>query len=258
MKLMTTDVNRAFAKLERRTERVVAVVRLLAFCVLALVFWSLGIPESRHAAAVPLGGFTMITLAGLVTARRSLYLPWIPWLLASLDVMLLIHCLVDLAATTGQALHSALDAPVALLIFVFLASAALRHRPLLILYTGGLFVVLWIATAGQPDPARHLSGAGPRFAQGPQYRRDPGTPRHTGLDLGFPSARSGGSRPRRAGKSWAGGEVPRQPSSGHDGCRVPAGEMLHGLRRGGALPPRAARRGSLSNSFKATGQPTRP
>jgi adenylate cyclase len=144
---MTTDVNRAFAKLERRTERVVAVVRLLALLVLALVFWSLGVLESRHAAAVPLGGFLMITLAGLVTARRSLYLPWIPWLLASLDVMLLIHCLVDLATTTGQPLHFALDTPVALLIFVFLAAAAVRHRPLLILYTGGLFVVLWIATA---------------------------------------------------------------------------------------------------------------
>jgi len=142
---MTTQVDRAFAKLERRTERVVAVLRLLALLILALVFWSLGILESRHAAAVPLGGFAMITLAGLVTARRRLFLPWIPWLLASLDVMLLVHCLVMLAMATGQPLHLALDAPVASLIFVFLAAAAVRHRPLLILYTGGLFATLWIA-----------------------------------------------------------------------------------------------------------------
>lgn len=140
---MTTEVNRTFAKLERRTERIVAVVRLLALCVLALVFWSLGILDSRHEAAVPLGGFTLITLAGLVTARRSLFLPWIPWLLASLDVLLLVHCLVMLAMATGQPLHLVLDAPVALLIFVFLAAAAVRHRPLLILYIGGLFMVLW-------------------------------------------------------------------------------------------------------------------
>jgi hypothetical protein len=105
---MTTDVNRTFAKLERRTERIVAVVRLLSLLVLVLVFWSLGVLESRHAAAVPLGGFAVITVAGLVTgsrpgnratlarraARRSLFLPWIPWLLASLDVMLLVHCLM--------------------------------------------------------------------------------------------------------------------------------------------------------------------
>ncbi len=142
---MVTDVNRTFARLERRTERIVSVVRLLALCVLVLVFWSLGVLDSRHAAAVPLGGFAMITLAGLVTARRSLYLPWIPWLLGSLDVLLLIHCLVNLANTAGQPLHLVLDTPVALLIFVFLATAAVRHRPFLILYTGGLFVAGWIA-----------------------------------------------------------------------------------------------------------------
>jgi len=142
---MTTDVNRAFAKLERRTERVVAILRLLALLILTLVFWSLGILESRHAAAVPLGGFALITLAGLATARRGLFVPWIPWLLASLDVMLLAHCLVMLAMATGQPLHLALDTPAASLIFVFLATAAVRHRPFLILYTGGLFAALWIA-----------------------------------------------------------------------------------------------------------------
>lgn len=68
---MTTDVNRALAKLKRRTERAVAVVRLLALLVFALVFWSLGVLESRHAAAVPLDGFTMITLAGLVKRSRG-------------------------------------------------------------------------------------------------------------------------------------------------------------------------------------------
>jgi hypothetical protein len=40
--------------------------------------------------------------------------------------MLLIHCLVMLAMATGQPLHLALDTPVASLIFVFLAAAAVR------------------------------------------------------------------------------------------------------------------------------------
>lgn len=65
--------------------------------------------------------------------------------MASLDVVLLVHCLVDLALATGQPLHLVLDTPVALLIFVFLAAATLRHRPFLIVYAGGLFVVVWIA-----------------------------------------------------------------------------------------------------------------
>jgi hypothetical protein len=66
---MRTHVNRAFAELERRTERVVAVVRLLALLVLAVVFRSLDVLDSGQATMVPLGGFALITLAGLVTAK---------------------------------------------------------------------------------------------------------------------------------------------------------------------------------------------
>jgi len=142
---LKTHVNRTFAELERHTERVLAVLRLLALLVLALAFWFVGILESRHAAAVPLGAFAMITLIGLVIARRGLFRPWVPWFLATLDVVVLVHCLVMLAMAGGQPLHLALDTLAASLIFVFLAAAAVRHRPLLILYTGGLFVLLWIA-----------------------------------------------------------------------------------------------------------------
>lgn len=80
---MKADVRRTFAKFERRTERIIAVLRLLALCILALVFWALDNLDSRQATMVPLGGFVLTTLAGLVTARRSLFLPWIPWLLTS-------------------------------------------------------------------------------------------------------------------------------------------------------------------------------
>lgn len=78
---MTADVSRSFAKFERRTERIIALVRLLALCILALVIWALDNLDARQATMVPLGGFVLTTLAGLLTARRSLYSPWIPWLL---------------------------------------------------------------------------------------------------------------------------------------------------------------------------------
>jgi len=142
---MRTHVNRTFAALERRTERILAVLRLLALLVLSVVFWFIGTLESRNAAMVPLGSFAMITLVGLVAARRGLFRPWVPWLLTTLDVIVLIHCLVMLAMATGQLLYPALETLPASLIYVFLATAAVRHRPLLILYTGGLFIALWIA-----------------------------------------------------------------------------------------------------------------
>ena len=58
-----------------------------------------------------------------------------------------------IAMATGQPLQAALDNPAASVVFVFLATAAVRHRPLLILYTGGLFVVLWAAVLLAPPLA---------------------------------------------------------------------------------------------------------
>lgn len=142
---MNPPIDHTFAKLERRTERIVAVLRLLALCVLALVFWSMGISPSFQTTGIPLAGLALISLVGLATARQSLYAPWIPWLLSTLDVLLLVHCLVMVAMATGQPWPLALDSSAASVIFVFLAAAAVRHRPFLILYTGGLFLVLWIA-----------------------------------------------------------------------------------------------------------------
>ncbi len=142
---MRTHVNRAFARLERRIERTLAALRLLALAALTLIFWFVGLAEQGHATAVPLGGLAVTTLIGLTTARMGRLRARALWLLATADVGLLIHCLALLANTTGQSLQLALETPVALLIFVLLATAAVRHRPPLILYTGGLFVAGWTA-----------------------------------------------------------------------------------------------------------------
>ena len=69
---MSTQVDRTFARLERRTERIVAVLRLLALCVLALVFWLVGVLDPGQITMVPFGGLFLTTLIGLVAAGRSL------------------------------------------------------------------------------------------------------------------------------------------------------------------------------------------
>ena len=48
------------------------------------------------------------------------------------------------AVSTGQPLQLALETPAASVMFVFLATAAVRHRPFLVLYTGSLFVLIWV------------------------------------------------------------------------------------------------------------------
>lgn len=140
---LRTEVDRAFTRLEQRTERILAGLRLLALLVLALVFRVVGTFEQGYPTMVPLGGLTAITVVILWLAHRHLIRPWLLWLFATLDVALLSHCLIMLAPMDGRSVQQALDTPVALLVFVFLAASAVRHRPFLILYTGGLFIAVW-------------------------------------------------------------------------------------------------------------------
>jgi len=84
--MVTAQVDAAFAEVERRTERVIAVVRLAV----------------------------------------------------------LVHCLWMFTAASGQPFEMSLDSPAAWVIFVLLGAAAVRHRPLLVLYIGGLFAAAWL------------------------------------------------------------------------------------------------------------------
>jgi adenylate cyclase len=137
-------VDRVFAETERQTERLLAFLRLLVLFVLAFVFWFVDGWEQGQATMVPLAGLTATTLGGLAIAGSRLFRPWVPWVLATLDVVFLIHCLAMFAIATGQPLQLALETPAASVIFVFLATAAIRHRPFLVLYSGGLFVLGWV------------------------------------------------------------------------------------------------------------------
>jgi hypothetical protein len=142
---MGTDVDRVFAETEKQTERLLAFLRLLVLFVLAFVFWFVGgWEQGGHATIVPLAGLTATTLGGLAIAGSRLFRPWVPWAFATLDVIFLIHCLSMFAIATGQPLELALETPAASVIFVFLATAAIRHRPFLVLYSGGLFVLGWV------------------------------------------------------------------------------------------------------------------
>jgi adenylate cyclase len=165
---MGMQVDQVFAETERRTERLLAVLRLLVLLALAFVFWLAGGWkvfwlfsgwERGQATMVPRVGLTATTVVGLAIAQTRFFRPWVQWLLVTLDVAFLIHCLVMLAMATGQPLQLTLETPAASIIFVFLATGAVRHRPYLVLYSGGLFVAGWVATW------MLAPGAGPQLPQ---------------------------------------------------------------------------------------------
>ena len=65
---MGTQVDQVFAETERRTERLLAVLRLLVLLVLAFVFWFVRGRQQGLATVMPLAGLTATTLGGLASA----------------------------------------------------------------------------------------------------------------------------------------------------------------------------------------------
>lgn len=68
-----------------------------------------------------------------------------PWVFTTFDVGVLIHCLELFALVIDMPLADALHGPGVWLIFLYLAMAALRYRPFLVLYAGLLFTLGWLA-----------------------------------------------------------------------------------------------------------------
>ena len=160
---MKSYVNRALARAERETETLLAYLRAFVFITITLVFWATDTLAHEHMAMFSVAGLGALAAASLAFAWSGFFRPWLPWLFATLDVGLLLHCVGLLALAMGMPFVDLLAAPGASLIFVLLATAAVRHRPFLVLYTGGLFVAGWAAlwatteSAGAP---RQFSGGG--------------------------------------------------------------------------------------------------
>ncbi|QRM34677.1 adenylate/guanylate cyclase domain-containing protein [Microvirga sp. VF16] len=147
---MKSYVNRALAQAEREADRLLAYLRVLVAIAITIVFWATGALDQDHMAMLAIAGLGSLAAVSLATAWAGYFRPWLPWLFATLDVGLLLHCIRALAMSEGFPVFGSLGAPGALLIFLFLATAAVRHRPFLVLYTGVLFVagwaVLWATT----------------------------------------------------------------------------------------------------------------
>lgn len=142
---MKSHVNRALARAEHETEALLAYLRTFVFIALALVFWATGALAHEHMAMFSVGGLGTLAAASLALAWSGYFRPWMPWVFATLDVALLLHCVGLLSLAMGMPFTDMLAAPAASLIFLLLATAAVRHRPFLVLYTGALFIAGWAA-----------------------------------------------------------------------------------------------------------------
>lgn len=141
-----TDTGSIFRELERDTERISAYLRLVilgAFVVLYLTTDNPG-PDSRLAFA--LGAYAVIAALAIGLAYRRYFQPWLPWLFVTLDVAILWLLMAVPARSMGMAPAAILSLPMASLIFVMLAHAAMRYRPTLVLYAVALFMAGWLVS----------------------------------------------------------------------------------------------------------------
>ncbi len=137
---MKAAVNRLLAEAERRSERLSAYIRLATFAVLAAVVFGGARTAIFNLVVASLLAYGALALIGIWLAHRRFFRPWLPWLFATADVGLLINFLAVLTVAQDLPLPRALQLPGAAMIFLFLAQAALRFRPGLVLYTALLFV----------------------------------------------------------------------------------------------------------------------
>lgn len=143
MTQVSAHVDQVLAEVDRRTELLIALLRALILLVLAALFWWPGGLERNPATMFPLLGLAVVTGARALVVVAGLFRPWMAWLSTTLDVLFLNHCLLMAAEMAGQSFGGALAMPTASAIYLFLATTAVRHRPMLVLYTGGLFVSVW-------------------------------------------------------------------------------------------------------------------
>ncbi len=140
--IATTD---NFAQqLDRFSERLLAGFRLLLVVGLTATLGLTGNVHHEHEFMISLVGLSAIAALSLLFGYVLDVRWWTPWFLGTLDVALLIHCLWLVSTDVANSNYTTLAVPGTSLIFAYLAMAAIRNRPFLVLYIGTLFIAGWL------------------------------------------------------------------------------------------------------------------
>ena len=162
--MQATDraASRELRSAELRAERVSAAIRLVVFFSLLAVFTSAdsGYEQASYvASSVTIYG--IVAAAAALLAWRRVFHPVLAYALVTVDVVLVAFQLTLLVRLFGLTHATAYSVPAAGLIFLVLAQAALRFRPVLVLYAAALFIgVLEGSRLILPEAAHAAAGSG--------------------------------------------------------------------------------------------------
>jgi len=153
---LSDEVRTVLAAADLAAEQTAARVRLAALILIGLLLAALGSLSGTYRVhigvifALNAGG----SVAAIVLARPGMFRSWVPWALATLDVAVVVGIMIygDLNARMLTSYTPALV--VSWVIFVLLGLTAMRFKPALVLYLGGLFVCgIALVTGLHPAPA---------------------------------------------------------------------------------------------------------
>lgn len=134
---------------EQRRERLVAIIRLVVFLALLATVFSIRSHGAHHHPILALtSAYGILAIIGLVLAWRNIFHPMLPLVFLTLEVALVGGQTILMGALMGQPPMSLSALPIASIIFVILAHAAMRYRPWLVVYAATLFIAI-MALAGR-------------------------------------------------------------------------------------------------------------
>ena len=163
-----SHIDRVVLEAEANSERLSAYLRLLSFLVLFGVVMSLMLgdlgnvmaPAAVSMIAGMLPAYGLSTAIGVWLAHRGFFRPWLPWAFTTADVAFLVTIIALLTFGGGMPFTWALSMPAGALIFLIIAHAALRLRPMLAAYAAFLFAAAWVALysalGNQPEPSMEV------------------------------------------------------------------------------------------------------
>ena len=141
--MTTSSLDRAFEETERTGEIFAAVARVAIALVILLAAWiSHDAGPAGHPLVMIAVLYALTSLVGVVLAIGRVFHRFIPYTFVAIDVSVIAFALTMLARMHNLSLAHEFSLPLFSLAFVILIHAAMRYRPILILFGFLLFVAL--------------------------------------------------------------------------------------------------------------------
>lgn len=160
-----TDMEDTLKYAEKQRERLAAIIRVFVFLALLAAVLSIRSHGGHHHPVLAVTiAYGILAICGLIFAWRGIFHPLLPVIFVTLEVLLVGVQTILMGSLMGQSPMALSALPVAAVIFVILAHAAMRYRPWLVVYAAGLFIAM-MTLAGQFMPTTLAMPAMPQNLQ---------------------------------------------------------------------------------------------